>query len=74
MNIRAKIFGGAEPPKSPFLQAKKPKGATAGHPAQRRRRSRESRAADNARSGDRHRLNGEQRTPPARRHGSSRSS
>ena len=40
MNIRAKIFGGASPPKSRLLKAKKPQRREAGDAAQRQGRSR----------------------------------
>jgi hypothetical protein len=55
MNIRAKVYGGAQPVEEPLLKAKKPKGArvdTLNSVSVRR----ETRRASNARAEDRHRL------------------
>jgi hypothetical protein len=58
MNIRAKIFGGANAAGEPLLPAKRPKGARADQLDSIALR-RESRARQNSRTEDRHRLVGE---------------
>ena len=58
MNIRAKIYGGAQPAEEPLLKAKKPRGAKADtlHSVTV---SREARRSSNGRGEDRHRLSDE---------------
>jgi hypothetical protein len=58
MNIRAKIYGGAESPEEPLLKAKKPKGAKA-DVLQSVRVLRGTHRASNGRGEDRHRLTDE---------------
>lgn len=59
MNIRAKVFGGAQPAEEPLIKAKKPKGSKADS-LNSISVARETRRAANARSEDRHRLTDEQ--------------
>src|SRR6476661_3229662 len=58
MNIRAKVYGGAQAAEEPLLKAKKPRGAKADtlHSV---KVARETRRASNGRSEDRHRLTNE---------------